>query len=441
MAARKKAAKKSVKKKAPSVRGTAKAAAAATAAPKKAAPKKKAAAPAGDIIDRVMATVNAAHGATVIRRASEASTSHMLRRPTGIPDLDIIGLRGGWPAGSLNVITGPDGAGKDYIINKSIAQIQKNYGEDAKVAIFSTEFPYDKDYARTRCGVKVADTDEEIEEKNANLIAKGMPPLTEEEIAFCKEQVGEIILLQGVIMDYGLDIVLELIKTGAFQLIAINSFGVMETAAKEEKDSVAEHATQSSEAQLLSRFIPKMFMFLNRPIDEHGTRNETTLLAADQVRANRDLPRMKPGIRMPEHLKYVPGSGSRALAHGKAISLVLHKGSDILDKAFTPPEKLGREINWELSKGKLGTHDGLKGSYEYFYEEGADVAQNLLTVALRYEVIALNGAWYSYQDDDEALSFRVQGSDAARTALTAPEVFSAVYHKTIVAAKIICRYR
>lgn len=436
--ARKKAAKKTVKKKAPAVKGVLKKKAAPKAAPTKGAKRKKPE-ESGNIIDQVMAKVNAAHGAVVIRRASEASTSHLLRRPTGIPDLDI-GLAGGWPAGSLNVLTGPDGAGKDYLINKTIAQIQKNYGADARIAIFSTEFPYDKNYAREKCGVKVADTDEEIAEKNANRAARGMPPLTDEEIAGLQEQVGEIILLQGVVMDYGLDVILELLSTGAFQLIAINSFGVMETAAKEDKDSVAEHATQSSEAQLLSRFIPKMFMHLNRALDEHGTRNETTLIAADQVRANRDLPRLKPGMKMPDYLKYVAGSGSRALAHGKAINLMLHKGKDILDKAFTPPEKLGREINWELTKGKLGTHDGIKGTYEYFYEEGADVAQSLLTAALRYDVIQLAGAWYSYTNDDGEVLLHAQGADSARSALTDPELFALVYQKTVMAARVICRY-
>ncbi len=437
------AAKKKIKKKAPAVRGTVKKAApkatepAALGAKKKKASKK--AEPADNIIDQVIAKVNTAHGATVIRRASEAATSHMLRRPTGIPDVDIA-LGGGWPAGALVVVGGPDGAGKDYMINKSISRVQRNYGNDAKVAILSTEFPYDKDYARDKCDVRVADTDEEIAEKNAIRLAKGLPALSDEEVVRLKEQVGEIILIQGVVMDYGLDIILELLSTGAFQLIAINSIGVMETAAKEEVESVSEHATQSSEAQLLSRFIPKMFMLLNRPIDENGARNETTMIAADQVRANRDMPRARPGMRVPEHWKYQAGSGSRALAHGKAIHLVLHKGNAIVDKAFDPPEQIGREINWELTKGKLGTHDGLKGSYEYFYEEGADVAQSLLTVALRYEVVEQAGAWYSYQDQNEELCFHVQGKDSARSALTQPEVFDAVYAKTMAAAKIICRY-
>lgn len=435
------AKKKSEKKKAPAVKGLLKDVGKKPEkeAAKKAAPKKKAATPATDIISQVMAKVNAAHGATVVRRASEASTSHVLRRPTGIPDVDV-GLGGGWPAGSMCVVGGPDGAGKDFIINCTIAQVQKNYGPEARIAIFSTEFPYDKDYAREKCGVKVADTDEEIAEKNAIRVHQGLPPLTEEEIAGLKEQVGEIILIQGVVMDHGFDIVLELLGTGAFQLIAINSLGVMETLAKEETESVAEHAIQSSEAQLLARVIPKMFMLLNRPLDAEDTRNETTILVIDQVRANRDQPRARPGMRVPDHFKYQPGSGSKALAHGKAIHLQLHKGGSILDKAFDPPEAIGREINWELLKGKLGTHDGVKGSYEYFYDTGADVAQSLLTTALRYGVIEQSGAWYSYMTTDGEILFKAQGADKARDELMNPEIFNQVWARTLPAAKIFVRY-
>lgn len=439
------AKKKTTKKAAPAVRGLLKKAAPAEPVTKKAAPMRRANTakaaprPANDRISEVISKINAAHGGVVVRRASEAITSHALRRPTGIPELDIA-LAGGWPASALNVITGPDGAGKDYIINLSIGMVQQIYGNEARIAVFTTEFPYDKEYARDKCNVAVADTDEEIVERNAMLRARGEPEMSEEEVARRRCQIGEILLIQGVVMDHGLDIVLELLSTNEFHLIAINSIGVMETLAKEDTDSVGEHAVQSSEAQLLSRFIPKVFMLLNR-VSEDGERNETTMLVADQVRANRDVPRARPGFRVPEHQLYKPGSGSRALAHGKAISLMLHKGADIMDNEVKPPEKLGREVNWELIKGKLGTHDGIKGSYEYFFDEGADKAGNLRAAAVKHGVIAQAGAWFEYKDPNDELSFRVQGLVKCNTELARPEVFAAVYAKTLTAAGVMCRYR
>lgn len=389
-----------------------------------------------DRIDFVMNSVNAQFGGEVIRRANQADTSHSLRRPTGIPDLDI-GLGGGFPGGALSVVTGPDGAGKDYIINCCIREVQKNYGSEARVAILSTEFPYDKEFARTQAGVKVGFTEAEILDLNRNREKAGRDPLTDEETEDYMTQIGEIVLIQGLLADHAFDVLLNLLDTGAFQFMAINSLGVLETVAKDDTESLEEHAIQSSEAQLLSRFIPKMFMYLNRPMRDGG-RNETTLLAANQVRANRSMPRLKPGMPMPEHFKYQAGSGSRALAHGKAIDLMLHKGSDILDKSVEPHVKVGRTINWELVKGKLGTHDGVKGSYDYFFSEGADLASSLMTQAVLYGVVEQSGAWYSF--DDGETSFRAQGFPKAADAIRDPAIFEYIYRRVISAANIYCRY-
>lgn len=414
-----------------------------TASPPKILPKKQEGSEQEDMspmdrINYVMQAVNTQFGGAVIKRANEVDTSYSLRRPFGIPDLDI-GIGGGLPAGALSVVTGPDGAGKDYLINRNIAQIQKNYGSETRVAILSTEFPYDKHFARTQAGVKVGFTEAEIADLNKNRMAAGIEPLTDEEATEYMTQVGEIVLIEGLLADHAFDVVLNLLDTGAFQFIAINSLGVMETVAKDDTDSLEEHAIQSSEAQLLSRFIPKMFMYLNRPL-KNGGRNETTLLAANQVRANRSGVRMKPGVPVPDYMKYQAGSGSRALAHGKAIDIMLHKGTDILDKSDKENIiKLGRTINWQLEKGKLGTHDGIKGSYDYFYGEGADLADNLLTQAVIHGVIEQGGAWYSF--DDGETSFSLQGAPKAASYLRErPDFYDYIYRRTIAAAGVYCRY-
>jgi RecA/RadA recombinase len=288
----------------------------------------------------------------------------------------------------------------------------------------------------------VAYTDGELDEMDAIREERHMPKFTAEERAEMQTQIGEILLVQGVIADHGLDIVNEILASGAFQLVVINSLGVFETAAKDGTDSLEEHAAQSSEAQLLSRFIPKMFMHLNRPLGD-GSRNETTILAANQVRANRDLPRMRPGMQMPAHMKYQPGSGSRALAHGKAIDLLVHKGHDIVDKEMDPPVMIGREVPWVIYKGKLGTHDGIKGSYNFYFDGGADRAASLLSTATRYGVIEQAGAWYSFNTGPRATgpTMKAQGEDAAVVKLADPALFQAIYDATVKAAGVLCRYK
>jgi RecA/RadA recombinase len=394
-------------------------------------------------IDTLIAKINTELGGEVVRRANEAVTSHLLRRPTGITSLDI-NIGGGFPAGALSLVTGEDGVGKDYVINCVIRELQRNYGDEMKVAIFSTEFPYAKDYARNVCGVKVADTDEEIEEKNTGRAARGLPPLTEEEVARMQEQIGEILLIQGVNADQGLDVVLDILATGHFQMVAINSLGVFETSAKEAKESVEEHAAQSSEAQLLARWIPKLFMLLNRVTPE-GHRNETTIIATNQVRANRDQPKTKPGMTTPTYLKIQPGSGSWALKHGKAIDLWMYKhdvkDNMIHDDTVKPPELLGRKIFWKLLKGKLGTHDGKHGSYDYYFADGADLVGDMLATGVAVEAIEKNGAYYRFTDNAGEVLLYAQGVEKACALLRENRELQLAVREAILAkAGLICRY-
>lgn len=437
--------KKTTKKPAPSGKK-----AAATTKPARSSTKgapKAAAAPAkvsgSKFVSELITKINLALGGDVIRRADEAMTSHLLRRPTGIMSLDI-SIGGGFPSSALSVITGEDGVGKDYILNCMIRELQHNYGKEMRVAVFSTEFPYAKDYARNVCGVKVADTDEEIEEKNFGRMKRGMDPLTEEEVAALKEQVGEILLIQGVNADQGLDVILDVVATGQFQMVAINSLGVFETSSKESKESVEEHAAQSSEAQLLSRWIPKLFMLLNRVTPE-GHRNETTIIATNQVRSNRDQPKTKPGMATPNYLKIQPGSGSWALKHGKALDLWLYKHDTkdnmIYDDTVKPPELLGRRIFWKLLKGKLGTHDGKTGNYEYYFAEGADLVGDLLATGVALDVIEKNGAYYRYTNDEGEVLFAAQGGEKACAALRAsPELQYVVREAILSKSGLVCRY-
>lgn len=395
----------------------------------------------GDRISQLIESVNATFDAPVVRRANVTSTDYLLRRPTGILSLDI-GLAGGWPAGAMSLITGPDGAGKDFLLNISMAQQQAIQGDDFACFIYSTEFKFDKQFARDLAGFRVRMTNEEIDSLNVSREDKGLPRLTDEEVAYYQEQIGEVLIIDGVIADDGLDACLDAVRSNEFQIVAINSLGVFQTAAKEtavEKEGLSKHAIQSNEAQLLSRFMPALFMNLNRE-DDLGRRNYTTVLATNQVRANRDQKRPMPGRTASPKSKYVSGSGSRALAHGKAFELMLHKGPDHIDKQTKPYTKLGREVQWETLKAKLGTHEGKAGMYDYWYDSGADVLEDLINTAVKYEVIVKSSSWYSHVtlDDEEVKS---QGTRDLRVFFGEhPEEVEAVRRACFREAGVNCIY-
>jgi RecA/RadA recombinase len=350
-----------------------------------------------------------------------------------------MGIGGGWPASSMCVLTGPDGAGKDYLINLTLAQQQRIYGDDFACLIYSTEFKFDKVFARDMAGFCVRMTKEELDSRDLAREQKNLPPFTEEERARYSTKIGQVVLVDGVVADDGLDIVLDAVHSNEFQVVVINSLGVLQTAAKEEKDSLREHAIQANEAQLLSRFMPHLFMLLNRD-DEQGNRNQTLVLATNQVRSKRDLPRTKPGRTVPDRAKVQPASGSWALKHGKAVEVEIHKGMSFIDKELSPPMLLGREINWEVTKGKLGTHDGIRGSFDFWFDEGVDILTDLINTATTLGVIEKGGAWYSYQHGEEEI--KAQGERNLRLALAdRPEVIDAIRNECFRESEITCLYR
>ena len=128
--------------------------------------------------------------------------------------------------------------------------------------------------------------------------------------------------------------------------------------------------------------------------------NETTVIGIRQVRAN-----MKRTMYGPE---YKVG-GAWALKHGKLVDIQLRPGERIMSK--DGKTKIGKEINYEITKGKAGTHEGKRGTIRYFFgPPEVDVDQNLFTVATKLGVIAQGGAmYYIDQDNGEPLKFKGQG--------------------------------
>ena len=141
-------------------------------------------------------------GAARISSMSEVSAPFLTRLPTGILSLDLA-LKGGFPAGSMHQLFGPDGAGKDFLSNLVIAQIQKDYGEKANIAWMSFGYKPDIPFMEM-CGI-------DTEVGNLMFIDIG----SEEAL----EQPAESLLTA----------MLDLIRSNKFQLMVINELGSGET--------------------------------------------------------------------------------------------------------------------------------------------------------------------------------------------------------------------
>lgn len=389
-------------------------------APLKAAPKKDKNAPPSrsERAQLIAARINKAFdGKGAILSAEDTSTVFSLRRPTGIIDLDL-GIGGGWPAGGLSQIIGEDNSGKSYLANRSIAMVQDIYGDEAAIGACMTESRYDKAFAKWRCNVRLAFSDLEIKMLEEARAKWGQPPFTADELTWLKYQQGIFQEACFTTAEQVLEAAVQMVEENIYQIVLIDSFGALLTAAEAESKEGLEGRHYGGASGVITQFMHRLHAALNLP-DKYNRPNTTTVLGINQYREN-----LKASGPYADPLQI---AGGRALKHGKLVDVLLRKGA----KIKVGPEKaqviVGKEIGWQVIKGKAGCHDGGKGEYRFYYGEhgyffGADVYHNLLMTGVRMGVVEQSGAWYAFNGNAIC-----QGQDNAAAAFMAnPQMYQAI---------------
>lgn len=342
----------------------------------------------------VKARINKAfEGKGAILSGEEFYNIFSLRRPTGIPDLDIA-IGGGWPAGGLSQIIGEENAGKTYVANCSIANVQEIYKEDSAISVCMTESKYDKAFAKWRCRVNVSFSKLEIEMLEQARVSQGLPPLDQPAKDWLRFQVGTFHEAVFSTAEQLLEAAVQQVEENVYQLVLIDSFGALLTAAEAESKDGLEGRHYGGASGVITQFMHRLHAALNLP-DRYGRPNTTTVLGINQYREN-----LKASGPYADPLQI---AGGRALKHGKLVDVLLRKGSKI--RIGKEPNQIivGKEINWSVIKGKAGCHDGGKGEFRFYYGEhgygfGADVYHNLLLTGVRLGVVEQSGSWYAFND-------------------------------------------
>jgi len=307
-------------------------------------------------------------GAARITRLSEVVAPFQTRLPTGILSLDLA-LRGGFPAGSMHQLFGPDGAGKDYLANLLMAQTQITYGEKTNIAWMSFGYKPDIPFMEM-CGI-------DTEVGNLMFIDVG----NEEAL----DQPAESLLTA----------MLNLIRSNKFQLMIINELGSGET-----KDNVKkglhEDAKIATWASLMATFCQKFYSAMRNTDEETGP-NKTCVIMINPVRANIDA-------RSAKYFPYSQGGGY-ALKHAKAVDLHLRVGSSIKSSG----KKIGKEIKWKISKGKHGISEGAEGGYNFIFNQGVDLIEDLANTAKSLGLIRSSGPVYYILDYEDKVKGGLTG--------------------------------
>ena len=134
-------------------------------------------------------------GASVLTSIDNAPNTYFLRRPTGLAGLDYH-LGGGFPAGGLCYLSGPDGAGKTFLIYKTAAMCQKIYGDRATICIGCSEAAPDHFFMR-KAGMQIEIPEKMMAERVQWRKDMGLPPFTKEELALLRSKnVGRVEILR-----------------------------------------------------------------------------------------------------------------------------------------------------------------------------------------------------------------------------------------------------
>lgn len=361
-----------------------------------------------EIRDAQRQRINANFKAPVIQSADEFENVFLVRRPTGITSLDL-SIAGGLPAGGLTEFIGASSVGKDYLVNRVVANLQTTYGKDAAVCFCMTEMHYDKRYAK-KCGVRVALTKKEILELEQSLERKFTP----DEMLWAQDHIGTIDEVTAGNAEQLLEIAAQVIQTNTYQVVVINSIGALLTKAEETAEGGLEDKHYSGAANTITAFCHRMHMGLNHR-DALGQSNLTTVIGINQYRDN-----------VGRDAKYNPmkAAGGNAWKHAQLLSIGLRAGTKLKATVNGVTENIGKEINWEIRKQKAGGHDGAKGMYPFYFDEhgyhfGAEVHQDLITMAVRFGIVVQAGSWLSYEGD--GYSLKSQGKEAFAHAIAGTE--------------------
>lgn len=332
------------------------------------------------VLDALMDKINKDAKHRVIARAGDVPNPFFLRRPSGIMQLDI-DTGGGLPAGGWSLLSGPEGAGKTYLLTKYMAYQQKLYGDNCRLALGVVEFLPDHFYLR-ECGLEIEIPDKMIEERNAWRQLRGEPSFTKEEIKRFKNQIGRIDIITGATGEETLTGVLEAYGTKLYHIIGLDSISAMEAKVDESKP-LEEHSARAAIANLTTKFAHK-FHPLTLGLDDDT--NETTMIFISQVRANAKKAEVQANIA--KYLKDWAPTGAYAMRHGKLVDICVWPGEKVKEGSKEAKVQTGKMINWEIIKGKCGTHDGIRGDVEYDYETKVDDALTVFEAGLQVGVVA-----------------------------------------------------
>jgi recombination protein RecA len=288
-------------------------------------------------LETALASLTKRFGEGAIMRLGEATHLDVDVIPTGALALDFALGVGGIPRGRVTEIYGPEGSGKTTLCQHIVAEAQKRGGTAAFVDM---EHALEPVYAAV-CGVNV------------------------EDLLISQPDTGE----------QALEIAETLIRSGALDVVVIDSVAALVPRAEIEGEMGDSHP--GLQARLMSQALRKLSGAVKQ--------SNTALVFTNQLRE-------KIGVMFGNP---VTTSGGRALKFYSSVRLDVRRISAIKEKG----EVIGSRTRVRVTKNKVAPPFRL-AEFDIMYDEGISRAGDLLDMAVELGVIEKRGSYYYYEDEN-----------------------------------------
>ncbi|UYN89195.1 MAG: recombinase RecA [Anaerolineales bacterium] len=288
------------------------------------------------VLQKTLGEITKRYGEGSIMRLGEAHGMAVEAIPTSSLSLDIALGVGGIPRGRVTEIYGPESSGKTTLCQHIVAEVQKRGGT---AAFIDMEHALDPNYA-AKCGVDI------------------------EKLLVAQPDTGE----------QALEIAEALVRSGAIDLVVIDSVAALVPRSEIEGDMG--DATMGMQARLMSQALRKMSGVIKQ--------TNTAVVFTNQLR-------QKIGVMFgnPETT-----TGGMALKFYASVRMDVRR----IQSIKTGQDVVGNRTRVRVVKNKVAAPFQV-AEFDIMYNEGISKSGDLLDLAVNYEIVAKRGSFYNYGDD------------------------------------------